>query len=149
MEDRFWLKVDVRGPDECWEWQEGRDDEGYGRFHLSGGHVRAHRFALALVLDRPIRDGYLSCHTCDNPPCCNPAHLFEGTVTDNNQDKVAKGRHNAPAGLDHWNAQLDRKQVDELRTLWASGQFSQRALGERFGISQQTASKIIRYERWK
>lgn len=88
-EARFWAKVDASGGmDACWPWQGYRQPKGYGQFD----HSSAHRFALQLALGRPIAPGMFACHTCDNPPCCNPSHLFEGTHQDNVDDRQAKGR---------------------------------------------------------
>lgn len=86
---RFWSKVDTTaGMDGCWPWTASRNRGGYGHFD----NTSAHRFSLELKLGRPIRPGLFACHTCDNPPCCNPAHLFEGTHQDNVDDRQAKGR---------------------------------------------------------
>lgn len=104
---RFWAKVDVRGPDECWLWKRCIAG-GYGRFGIGSRSdgtrksERASRVALTLHLGRELSAGMLACHRCDNPECCNPAHLFEGTVQDNAQDCAAKGRTNKPSGEDHW-----------------------------------------------
>lgn len=90
---RMWAKVDrSAGPDGCWPFT-GCLVRGYGV--LSEGRKRrrsAHRLALESKLGRPIRPGYMACHTCDNPPCCNPAHLYEGTAQDNSDDAVVRGR---------------------------------------------------------
>jgi hypothetical protein len=93
----WWSKVDQRGNDECWPWLAGCDRDGYGKFAVGLGghrqrHVSAHRFGYELLVG-PIPDGQVVCHSCDNPPCCNPAHWFLGTPRENNDDKVAKGRH--------------------------------------------------------
>ncbi len=88
-EARFWSHVDTSGGMfACWPWQASRNASGYGHFDHSG----AHRFALQLALGRPLGEGMEACHTCDNPPCCNPAHLFEGTHQDNVDDRNVKGR---------------------------------------------------------
>jgi hypothetical protein len=87
----FWRSVDKSGgPDACWPWTGYRMASGYGR----NRHGYTHRYALQLALGRPLGPGMEACHTCDNPPCCNPAHLFEGTRLDNERDKTAKGRRN-------------------------------------------------------
>lgn len=100
--DEFWASVDVRGPDECWEWTGCRlpirpSGGGYG---ITGkakigeaGTTTAHRVAFILTYG-PVPAGHDICHHCDNPPCCNPAHLFDGTTADNMQDCLAKGRRN-------------------------------------------------------
>lgn len=95
----FWERVDQSGgPEACWPWTGRRQSKradgagGYGCFIRGGKTVYSHRWALELTLGRPLGPRMLACHTCDNPPCCNPAHLFEGTFTDNFRDAVAKGR---------------------------------------------------------
>lgn len=91
VEERFWAKVDRRGPDECWEWRAGKNRTGYGLFGVDKGSKLSHRIALRFSgVDVP--DGMFVCHRCDNPPCCNPAHLFLGTQFDNMRDCSAKGR---------------------------------------------------------
>lgn len=91
-EQRFWRDVDKRGPDECWPWKRSTMRGGYGRFPVtSRNQQRAHRYAYELT-HGPIPKDIVICHRCDNPPCCNPAHLFAGTHADNVRDRVAKGR---------------------------------------------------------
>lgn len=91
----FWSKVEVRGPDDCWEWTGYRMKFGYGRFPLghrpSRRNVLAHRAVWVLTYGG-IPDGLDVCHDCDNPPCCNTRHLFLGTHRDNMIDRENKGR---------------------------------------------------------
>lgn len=99
--DRFWAKVDRSGgPDACWLWLGGRKAAGYGNFFVRretpGQHGRmifanAHKFAYELIYGA-VPSGQVVRHTCDNPPCCNPAHLIAGTPADNVQDAIARGR---------------------------------------------------------
>lgn len=111
--ERFWEKVDVRAPDECWEWQAGKQ-KGYGAFGLNGKMVRAHR--VAYRIEHGHWPDLMLLHSCDNRPCVNHAHLKEGTQTDNMQDASRKGRvRNTPLpGAENGMAKLTDSQVMEI-----------------------------------
>lgn len=93
--DRFWSKIDRASPNECWPWTRSKSVGGYGHWsYWEDGKCRsttAHRQAWTLI-NGPIPKGLQVLHKCDNPPCCNPNHLWLGTHADNMADKVAKGR---------------------------------------------------------
>ncbi len=95
---RFWSKVDRSGgPDACWPWLASCFDNGYGQFKVGIQNRKAHRVAWELV-NGSIPKGMLMMHAeCDNPPCCNPAHLKPGTNAENSQDMVSKGRQGKQA----------------------------------------------------
>src|SRR3990167_4058917 len=99
-DQRFWEKVDRNGPvpahcpelGPCWIWTASRNDGGYGSFKVDGKHGRAvlaHRYAYESRV-APLVDGQCALHRCDNPPCCNPLHLFGGSRDDNNKDRASK-----------------------------------------------------------
>lgn len=90
-EERFWSKVDVRGPDECWLWMRGCGSGGYGQVWREGRNWQAHRVAYEFTRG-PIPDGLWVLHRCDVPNCVNPAHLYVGTHKDNVRDRVERGR---------------------------------------------------------
>ena len=93
--DRFWSKVDKNGPNGCWLYMGFRKWDGYGwlarRRAGKSRYYTAHRYAWILTHGEPA-DGMHVLHRCDNPPCCNPAHLWLGTHDDNMADASAKGR---------------------------------------------------------
>lgn len=89
--DRFWSWVAQGQTDDCMEWMGQRLPKGYGTLAINSVRTYAHRVAYSLAFG-PIPDGFQVCHRCDNPPCCNPTHLFLGTALDNARDRVAKGR---------------------------------------------------------
>jgi hypothetical protein len=88
---RFERKVDRRQPGECWPWTGARNPKGYGQFNDGIRFHTASRFAWAIANKSPFPADLLACHSCDNPPCCNPAHIWPGTHTENMQDAAAKG----------------------------------------------------------
>ena len=96
-EEKFWARVDVRAPDQCWEWIGQRMKAGYGRLEsrpTNGKRVvtLTHRAAWAFANKMPVPKDMFVLHRCDNPPCCNPGHLFLGKSLDNVRDMHAKGR---------------------------------------------------------
>lgn len=95
FEERFWTKVRKNDGDQCWEWLAGRDKDGYGMFSIGPRAIArshgAHRVSWMLEFGMPPSK-FQVLHTCDNPPCVRPDHLFLGTNADNIRDMVAKGR---------------------------------------------------------
>lgn len=87
-EKMFWDKVDKRGDNDCWNWTGFKFPTGYGRLGRKG---YAHRFSY-LLANKVLPRGLCVCHSCDNPSCVNPNHLWLGTVADNMHDRDKKGR---------------------------------------------------------
>lgn len=149
LEDRFWEKVDRRGPDECWEWVAATNPGGYGVFRRSGRNVLAHRMAFELVngplpakrQGRTGARGVVVCHQCDNRACCNPAHLFAGSQAQNLADMDAKGRRNTFR-------KLTAEQADEIKAAITGRLGEQKELAIKYGISQQLVNDIVRGRRW-
>jgi hypothetical protein len=108
------------GESACWIWTALTNEDGYGRFWSKGSHVYAHRFAWQLV-NGEIPAGMKVLHSCDNPPCCNPAHLSLGTQLENIQDMLSKGRGGRLQGEQKENAKLTDDLVVSLRNIFDDG----------------------------
>lgn len=82
----------------CWNFKGCKTKTGYGRIRVNGVHWMAHRYSLSCHLGRPIADGMVVMHLCDNPSCVNPEHLKEGTQKENIGDCISKGRATKATG---------------------------------------------------
>jgi transposase len=151
-EEAFWRFVHVRGPDDCWLWTGGTDkSQGgvpYGRFWIGKRAVRAHRYALELVIGEPVPRNRLACHTCDVPLCCNPRHLYVGTTQTNAIDREDRRRRDRRPGERHHNARLTEADVLAIRAEKANGG-QRRELADRYGVGPLHIDKIVRGETWK
>lgn len=144
---RFWAKVNKT--DTCWLWTASTIPGGYGQFRAgSPAPYRAHRFSYEIHVGQ-IPQGLHVCHTCDTPACVNPDHLFVGTPADNMRDRNAKGRHVPMRGIANGEAKLTDDQVREIRRLYASGNYTQKALTKQFGVKIPQISRICRRVLWK
>lgn len=143
-EEKFWSLIDkAGGPDSCWSWQ-GCRDHGYGKYILYGKVWLAHRLVFWLATGQlpPI-----VCHKCDNPPCCNPNHIFAGDLRINRMDCVKKGRH--ARGETQNNAKLTDDQVRDIRSRVISRLGDQVKLAREFGVSKTTIGYVLQRRIWK
>lgn len=138
-EDAFWQLVNIRGPNDCWEWQGGANSDGYGYFKQQ----RTNRIAHALSKGVPK---HLVLHTCRNRLCCNPAHLYDGTHADNMRDMAHDGTHDGRnrRSQNHPYAVLTNQEVLAIRASNAKGV----RLAEQYGVSPATISSIRHHTRW-
>jgi hypothetical protein len=116
LEDRFWASVDVKGINDCWPWKSGKTVFGYGTLkrNMSDRPVAAHRVSWE-IHNGVIPAGLYVLHKCDNPPCCNPNHLFLGTHEVNIRDMVNKRRHRGAKGFMNYNAKLTETDILAIR----------------------------------
>jgi hypothetical protein len=148
--ERFWPRIDQSGgPDSCWIWTGGTAS-GYGRMGIKGREVgSSHRISWQLHFG-PIPGGLHVLHRCDNPPCCNPSHLFLGTQADNNYDREAKGRGTTPPnakGTDSPNAKLTEQDVINIRTAASSGE-PMRRIARRYLAGRTAVRNVVKRKTW-
>lgn len=149
-EMRFWSKVDMRGPDECWDWQASRHHTGYGRFKIAGTiSGMANRIAWALS-HRQDPGNMLVRHSCDRPQCCNPAHLELGTHADNMADKSARGRWRGGdhGGVKNPRALITEEQLADIVQGLQRGETNM-SIARRLPIGHSMVSKIRVGLMWK
>lgn len=177
IELRFWWSVAVAQESSCWPFLRGRDTDGYGRF-FDGVEVQpAHRLAWSFSAGAPIPVGLSVLHSCDNPPCCNPAHLRLGTAKDNHADMMRRGRariayvnvdvplHRRPLGDRNGSRKyperllrgraasesrprkLTEENVLEIRRAYRSGE-RLTSLAKRFDVGAPQVYRIVHRQRW-
>lgn len=146
LAERFWEKVERRGPDDCWIWNGATDWFGYGRINNSAGTNRAHRVSWELHFG-PIPEGLHCLHKCDNPSCCNPKHLELGDDKKNISDAAKRGR--TSRGEHRPLSKLTAAQVREIRQRYASGGVTHQELADDYPVSRRTIGKIVNRKRWR
>lgn len=131
----------------CLEWTGYKDKKGYGQAHHYYKRLFAHRLSW-MVHKGEIPEGMLVCHTCDNPPCCNPDHLFLGTYKENIQDMIRKGRSNTPKGERVRSSKLKNSDIYEIKKLFEKG-YSMQEISNIYMCARSTISNIINRKTWK
>lgn len=142
--DYFWSRVAVGAPAHCWPWKLSLNGDGYGQTKVGDRYWTASRLAFELA-NGPVPQHFLVCHRCDNPSCCNPAHLYAGTKGDNERDKFKRGRTHK--GMANPGRKLTQDQVDNIRRLFAQGE-TNIAIGKMMGVHHSTISKIRTGASW-
>lgn len=148
--EKFWSKVAITANiNKCWEWQAFKNKEGYGGFRVNRNQVIAsHRLAYFIHNNKDPLDKCV-CHSCDNPACVNPAHLWLGTRYENAMDRESKGRNKPLSGEKNGNSRFTAEQVKEMRALYSSGELNQHEIAERFGTHQGVIWAIVTKKTWK
>lgn len=144
---RFWSKIDKSGgPDACWPWMAGKTEYGYGVLSLLGKKALAHRVSM-WVCGGEFNLKLFVCHHCDNPPCCNPHHLFLGTNKDNTDDRDRKGR--VKSGEACGSSKLTKDQVEAIRQEYTGGGMTQLSLAKKYGVGATTIHGVVNCLRWR
>lgn len=150
--DGIWSKVEVLGTNDCWPFKGrvnwGKRGGGYGRLDVSGNKgVYAHRVAYLATnpgsISLDCKDGLFVLHSCDNPICCNPRHLYIGDHDKNMADKVERGRSKIWASsVVSPRARFTADQVREIRKKFKDGR-TFNGLAEEYGVSRSCIDHII------
>lgn len=148
--ERFWRYV--RKQDGCWPWLGALHRDGYGRFNLPQhtGMVISHRYAWKLTHGE-IPEGMDVLHRCDNPPCCNPAHLRLGTHQENMDDMNSKDR-NGYAGERAFNTKLTNAQAIEIKRRFkykSRRRTNSKELAAEYGVTDEVIYNIGTGRAWK
>lgn len=147
--EAFWSRA-VRSACGCLEWTGSLNKDGYGHLGYRRKYWLAHRLAWKLHHSQEIPVGACVCHSCDNPKCIDPAHLFLGSQAENMSDMRAKGRRKEiNAGSENGRAKLSDDSVREIRRAYKNNELNQVALAEKFSVSQTVISLIVTRKTWK
>lgn len=145
------LKLYIKENKDCWEWTGSRDRFGYGWFRMNQKSIKAHRASYILHKgDIPKGKGYHGtcvCHSCDNPSCVNPNHLWLGTITDNNRDAIKKGRkvYTIPPII----RKLTDIQKKDMFKLYKENSYTGKEIADIFSVSEATFWRTIKYIKGK
>lgn len=150
---RLWPRLVPNGS--CLEWTGAANEHGYGVMTVAGKRTKAHRFAWELANDHPVPNGLNVLHTCDNPPCCEPTHLFLGDAATNAADMVSKGRHGAHRHPERWArgerhhaSKLNLADVAAIRADLTAGK-SISAIARKYSVARATIRAIRDRKTWQ
>lgn len=148
---KFWRKVNVGDPDDCWEWSGGRSRLGYGRYRIGPNFVLAHRLSIAIATGI-VPERMMALHGCDNPPCVNPGHLRWGSAAENSRDCKDRGRlhrwRGQRAGSRNPKAKLSPDDVCDIRSSYIPFRNGAYQLARQYGVSKRTIRDIIQRKTW-
>lgn len=144
----FWSRVIIDPNTGCWIYEEPRHTQGYGLLGVHGEQYYAHRVSYTIHYG-PIPYKMEVCHSCDNPPCVKPKHLFLGSRKENAYDSVRKGRQDPRDGENNPAARLTWSDVEWIRKVYLlEAEFTQANLAKLFGVTNATISNVINNRTW-
>lgn len=134
----------------CWEWQGAKSKAGYGQITYKSNIIYTHRFMQKFYNGGFTEEKDFCCHTCDNPSCVNPDHLFAGSHQDNMTDAAEKGRMKGPdiKGEKHHLNKLSKEEVIEIRKDYATEKFQLKELADKYGVGRPQIGHIVSGRKW-
>jgi len=146
--NRFWKYVNKLSNNECWNWIGSLSLRGgYGQLSYKGGLLKAHKISYE-IHKGIINKGLYVCHKCNNPKCCNPAHLYSGTPKNNWDDTIKTGNAHTLEVLKGENSPSSRIKYSDVLFIRKSNK-TLKELGDKFGISKTSVSNIKKNKTWK
>lgn len=145
FQQNFWAGVQPSIDDSCWPWLRSISRGGYGQTSINQKTIKSHRVAFRLA------KGYfpkVTCHSCDNPICCNPNHLIDGTHKENTRQMLERKRHWVPKGESSPHSKLTDAQVLSIRSEYAAGGTSYSKLGKKYGCCFQLIHQVVKRKIW-
>lgn len=153
--DKFMSNIGKGQSDDCWEWKGARNKDGYGLLYIGGKHsavrgrlVLTHRLSYS-IFKGGIPEGLCVLHDCDNPPCCNPNHLYVGDNCDNVHDAILRGRHGHNQGDRSPQSKLTEAIVRRCRVLYKRGLFDENDLAWIYGVNPYTMLSALKRRSWR
>ena len=145
---RFWSKVALTANnDKCWNWAAYLDNKGYGHFSKGATVTYLSTRIAYFIYNKIDPDKLLVCHSCDNPACVNPKHLFLGDQKKNIEDMYSKGRDFKRNGEGHGASKFTNEHVFEMRKMDKEGK-SRQEISDKFDVSKSVLCNIINRKAW-
>lgn len=151
LHERFWEKVNIGGPDECWIWFGNKQPKGYGLITVKGRSLKAHRLSWEMANGSQVPHGEFVCHRCNTPSCVNPKHLYVASNNENQADSWKRGTrvgaHIGCYGERSPSHKLTEEKAKEILALKKCG-WKQKAIARHYGIHQSTVSDVVTGRCW-
>ena len=154
LNTRFGRYVYLSDTSDCWQWRGAKNEHGYGvigKGARGSGNIKANRLSYQIFYNKNLTSKECVCHSCDNPECTNPNHLFLGNQRENIRDMICKNRNSPPPvrlGELNNKAKLTKDNVQEIRKLSVQG-MSSRKIAALFSVNKTSILSIINNKSWR